>query len=650
MYLARVEVAGYRASAHGTIECDLPGRFAVLLGANSGGKSTIADAIVLAHPAVFPRQLRPPAEALSETVIPRRIKVEYAWEADESRPVWQLRQASGTGKAPIWSRTLRPQLGQTRIEGSSEDGLPIVVLHLSPTRDPGRELAGRDARLLVELLRAESRRRGGKGLAGLRMHLGNLLKYAVRNPLVTHTEGRVGATLTELTSGVSARTPFLATTDIDDALLARIFDFYLSATIDRADARHLELDGLGYQHLLYLAVILAAIPDLSHVAPPEGEDIDPRDEVDPYSDPNAPRLPDQTTVVPGGSDEAVRAGLREATRNAERLSDTFFPPDFHAVIVLEEPEAHLHPQLAHGLVRYLRRIVRDRPEIQIVITTHSTEVVAGCDPNELVVLRRDDKPVPQARTVKNLELPSKHIKSIRRQLDVTRSATLFADRLVLVEGPTDALLLRTFGYIWAAGDAHKRRFLDALTITVAASRVGEWLPALLVTPDYEIAQRVAALMDSDHKPLPPAWAARSRWNGNFRVFRSKPTLEPSLLAGNEKLVTRVLRHYPKSRPWDNDPAHADADKLEAWIGGKGRERKAGFADYLCDEIQRAPQDAKVPTHLQSLLNYLYDSVPPRPAGAPPLPPPPDDDDLDLDETDLGDEEVDPDETDRDEDA
>ena len=61
----------------------------------------------------------------------------------------------------------------------------------------------------------------------------------------------------------------------------------------------------------------------------------------------------------------------------------------------------------------------------------------------------------------------------RRHLDVTRSASLFADRLALVEGITDAKVLRTFGGVWADGDPDKRRFLDALTITIIGSRVGE---------------------------------------------------------------------------------------------------------------------------------------------------------------------------------
>ncbi len=49
MFLQKVTVHGFRAASEDPLACVLPGRFAVLAGANSAGKSTIVDAIVLAH-------------------------------------------------------------------------------------------------------------------------------------------------------------------------------------------------------------------------------------------------------------------------------------------------------------------------------------------------------------------------------------------------------------------------------------------------------------------------------------------------------------------------------------------------------------------------------------------------------------------------
>lgn len=53
MYLSRAKVSGLRASAEGEIECQVPGRFSVLIGANGAGKTTITDSLYLAHTASF---------------------------------------------------------------------------------------------------------------------------------------------------------------------------------------------------------------------------------------------------------------------------------------------------------------------------------------------------------------------------------------------------------------------------------------------------------------------------------------------------------------------------------------------------------------------------------------------------------------------
>jgi putative ATP-dependent endonuclease of OLD family len=236
----------------------------------------------------------------------------------------------------------------------------------------------------------------------------------------------------------------------------------------------------------------------------------------------------------------------------------------------------------------------------------------------LIVFRRDAIGVPVARTVQNLGLPKRHLDMARRHLDVTRSASLFADRLALVEGITDAKVLRTFGGIWAGGDPQRQRFLDALTITVIGSRVGEWLPALLASEGQELVSRVAVLLDLDDKPV-PEWAVR-REGDTCGVFVSDPTLEPSLLAGNEDLITDVLVEIVSTPPWGTDATAATLALLKDWVKNAGRSRKADFAEELCRRIELDPSQATVPTHLAALLDFLYVepviAPPPAPAVVP----------------------------------
>jgi putative ATP-dependent endonuclease of OLD family len=78
--MSRLQVRGLRASADQAIDMSLPGRFAVLVGANSAGKTTVADAAYLAHSKTFPRLPRIPAAALGDGE--RFIDVEYTFSGD----------------------------------------------------------------------------------------------------------------------------------------------------------------------------------------------------------------------------------------------------------------------------------------------------------------------------------------------------------------------------------------------------------------------------------------------------------------------------------------------------------------------------------------------------------------------------------------
>lgn len=115
MFLKRVEVDGFRAADRTPLVCEFPGRFAVLLGANSTGKSTICDAMTLAHPDVFPWAPRATTAALSSTVTERLVTVEYGYEPVEEVRTWEMRRAQHLD-APKWTKRLRPSLGRVRSE------------------------------------------------------------------------------------------------------------------------------------------------------------------------------------------------------------------------------------------------------------------------------------------------------------------------------------------------------------------------------------------------------------------------------------------------------------------------------------------------------------------------------------------------------
>jgi len=110
------------------------------------------------------------------------------------------------------------------------------------------------------------------------------------------------------------------------------------------------------------------------------------------------------------------------------------------ILLIEEPEAHLHPQLQIRLLNHLKTVAEHKANnVQVIVTTHSTVLASSVELDSIIHLSKGE--LPKATPLHMCDLPINSKQFINRWLDVTKSNLLFASGVILVEGIAEQMLI-----------------------------------------------------------------------------------------------------------------------------------------------------------------------------------------------------------------
>ncbi|HVY31273.1 MAG TPA: AAA family ATPase [Polyangiaceae bacterium] len=304
----------------------------------------------------------------------------------------------------------------------------------------------------------------------------------------------------------------------------------------------------------------------------------------------------------------------------------------HAALLLaiEEPEAHLHPQLQRSLFRDL--LSRTRP---VIVSTHSPNI-ASITPLDALVLVTSDSKESKLVSLIDATLTAQQRQDLQRYLDVTRAEILFSRGVILVEGDAEKFIVPA-----AARLLPDNPNFDHLGISICSVAGTDFTPYVTllqllgipwvvmtdgdegVTPDGETPLGLTRARNLVEKLAQPAevsaldallkkeeWEPAEELLNARHIFVGVRTLEPGILAagGGQRMAQAFTELSPGVRDATLAPFRFTGDITDEaekdLVGLIERVGKGRFAQRLAEHLIASD----VPSYISDAISAIVKAV------------------------------------------
>lgn len=274
------------------------------------------------------------------------------------------------------------------------------------------------------------------------------------------------------------------------------------------------------------------------------------------------------------------------------------------VLLIDEPEVSLHPQLQSYLLREIKAAV-EKYRKTIIISTHSAEMIGLSNPTDLCnyVFFQEDGNLPIQVSPDAPELQGEKLKEFLLRMGVIYKEAFFAKKVFLIEGSSDLILCHYlsnrfhFNLDVAGAQIIPVEGKGQFPVVAKLFRIiGKEVVVLTDLDGFTDDNSVVSLFFRTPKAIE---IANNRGFGNFQEFvKSVKSALDKMIQTHKEIMSPIYQNHPY---WINRDSESDEDKIVrraivAMLFMENDDSIATWADF--DEWSR----------IKKRLTALFDSL------------------------------------------